>query len=443
MSSSTAHRVRIDVPPGRGPLRPPPARLHGPCRRVRLPARADLRLRPRARRRTGQPLDAGRLLPLRPGRQGPRAPGQQQPAHALRRALGLRPDVGRRRRRGGVGRGATACPCAGSTSTTTARPSPSGTAARRERGRPGGGVVGPRPRSRHPGRAAGPARGGRRGRARAPLRRPPGLRHGRAAGPAGRRSDAHEPGRGPPGHGRPGAVSCPRGQRSPIGYDARHKSDVFAQDVAGVVAAAGGRALLLPLRLPTPVLAFAVRHLGADAGVMVTASHNPPADNGYKVYLGDGAQIVPPADAEIAAAIDAVAAEGPIAVADLDDPRIEVLGAEVVSAYLDALVAGGLVAARDVERRLHRHARRRPRRAPGRLRSGRLPGAERRRRAVRARSRLPDGGLPQPRGARRPRSGVGAGPGARRRRGPGQRSRCRPPRCGGPRGRRGLALAHR
>jgi phosphomannomutase len=91
-----------------------------------------------------------------------------------------------------------------------------------------------------------------------------------------------------------------------IGYDARHKSADFAHDTAAVMTGAGLRAAVLPRPLPTPVLAFAIRHLGAVAGVEVTASHNPPRDNGYKVYLGDGSQIVPPADAEIAAQIQAI-----------------------------------------------------------------------------------------------------------------------------------------
>ncbi|MFG3226741.1 phospho-sugar mutase [Kitasatospora sp. NPDC048194] len=121
-----------------------------------------------------------------------------------------------------------------------------------------------------------------------------------------------------------------------IGYDARHKSYDFARDTAAVVVAAGLRAALLPRPLPTPVLAFAVRHLGAAAGVTVTASHNPPQDNGYKVYLGDGSQIVPPADAGIAAEIDAIGS--------LDDvPRAEdgweVLGEDVVEAYLTRAVS--------------------------------------------------------------------------------------------------------
>jgi len=95
-----------------------------------------------------------------------------------------------------------------------------------------------------------------------------------------------------------------------IGYDGRVNSEVFARDTAMIMAGAGVRATLLPRLLPTPVLAFAVRHLDVSAGVMVTASHNPANDNGYKVYLGGdnhGSQIVPPADAEIAHAIDLVA----------------------------------------------------------------------------------------------------------------------------------------
>ena len=130
-------------------------------------------------------------------------------------------------------------------------------------------------------------------------------------------------------------VAAHGGDSVVVGYDARHKSDVFSRDTAEVATGAGLRAYVLPRPLPTPVLAFAIRHLGVDAGVMVTASHNPPQDNGYKVYLGDGSQIVPPADAEISAEIAAV---GPMA----GVPRggdWETLGEEVLEAYLDR-VAG-------------------------------------------------------------------------------------------------------
>ncbi|MCS0634598.1 phospho-sugar mutase [Streptomyces sp. LP05-1] len=126
-----------------------------------------------------------------------------------------------------------------------------------------------------------------------------------------------------------------------IGYDARYKSADFARDTAAVMTGAGLRAAVLPRPLPTPVLAFAIRHLGAVAGVEVTASHNPPRDNGYKVYLGDGSQIVPPADGEIAAEIDAV---GPLAGVDRPESGWETLGDEVLQAYLertDAVLAAG------------------------------------------------------------------------------------------------------
>lgn len=101
-----------------------------------------------------------------------------------------------------------------------------------------------------------------------------------------------------------------------IGYDARRNSDVFARDTARIMAGAGITAMVLPRALPTPVLAFAIRELLCAAGVMVTASHNPPDDNGYKVYLGDGSQIVAPVDVDIAECIAGIGPVGSIAEAD-------------------------------------------------------------------------------------------------------------------------------
>ncbi|MEU6716141.1 phospho-sugar mutase [Nonomuraea sp. NPDC046802] len=137
------------------------------------------------------------------------------------------------------------------------------------------------------------------------------------------------------------------GKHVVIGYDARHKSDVFARDTAAVLTGAGLRAGLLPRALPTPVLAFAIRRLGADAGVMVTASHNPPRDNGYKVYWGDGSQIVPPIDSEISAAIDGV---DRIDRLPLHAPgTLTELSEDIVDAYVGAMTSLPLGEARDLK----------------------------------------------------------------------------------------------
>ena len=125
-----------------------------------------------------------------------------------------------------------------------------------------------------------------------------------------------------------------------VGYDGRDKSAVFAADAARILSRAGVKVSMLPEPLPTPVLAFSVRHLGAAYGLMVTASHNPREDNGIKVYVRDGGQLLPPADAEIAAFIDAVDpldlpagwAEGTFSFTSADD---------AVGAYVTAVAAGG------------------------------------------------------------------------------------------------------
>ncbi len=122
-----------------------------------------------------------------------------------------------------------------------------------------------------------------------------------------------------------------------IGCDARHRSEDFAREAAAVLAGAGIPVHLLPPRQPTPLLAFAVRHLRAAAGIMITASHNPPADNGYKLYLGDGAQIVPPADLEIEAATRALGPLSQVPVARPSSPLITQHAGEIAAAYLDAI----------------------------------------------------------------------------------------------------------
>jgi phosphomannomutase len=144
-----------------------------------------------------------------------------------------------------------------------------------------------------------------------------------------------------------GAGAASNGTGVVVGCDARHRSADFADEVAGVLAGAGIAVHLLPRPCPTPLLAFAVRQLGTAAGVMITASHNPAADNGYKLYLSDGAQVIPPVDAEIENRIASVGPLTQIPVAEATSPLIIWHGDEVAQAYLDAVVpvAAGLGAA--------------------------------------------------------------------------------------------------
>ncbi|MEO5842487.1 MAG: phospho-sugar mutase [Acidimicrobiales bacterium] len=127
-----------------------------------------------------------------------------------------------------------------------------------------------------------------------------------------------------------------------IGFDARRNSRVFARDSAAIIASLGGHAIALEGPLPTPVLAFAVRRLAADAGVMVTASHNPPRDNGYKVYMADGAQLIPPHDAEI----EELIANSSLPEADIAPPsaggHIEKYRGDIIREYLEAVLGGSL-----------------------------------------------------------------------------------------------------
>ncbi|MBE0009091.1 MULTISPECIES: phospho-sugar mutase [unclassified Arthrobacter] len=131
--------------------------------------------------------------------------------------------------------------------------------------------------------------------------------------------------------------------RAVVGFDARHNSRIFAEETAAVFTAVGIQTFLMPTELPTPVLAYAVRALECEVGVMVTASHNPPQDNGYKVYLGGravddagrGAQIVAPQDTEIA---DRIAAIGSLDSIVLAPEGWNILPGSIAKDYVTAVV---------------------------------------------------------------------------------------------------------
>ncbi|HXK10507.1 MAG TPA: phospho-sugar mutase [Vicinamibacteria bacterium] len=141
----------------------------------------------------------------------------------------------------------------------------------------------------------------------------------------------------------------PRSRGVVVGFDGRHSSRGFAEDAAAVLGGLGIVVHLFPDPIPTPLLSFSVPHLRAAAGLTVTASHNPPADNGYKVYLASGAQIVPPIDVAIAARIAAAPRAGAIARPTPADAArgglrrlVDVRDAAVEEAYLDGLAGAAL-----------------------------------------------------------------------------------------------------
>jgi len=133
-------------------------------------------------------------------------------------------------------------------------------------------------------------------------------------------------------------LSDNRGDEPPlvvVGYDARHKSQIFAQDSVRVLAAYGVRSLILPRPTPTPVLAYTSLSKKAKAGIMVTASHNPAEDSGYKVYWEDGAQIANPIDTKIAQRIDFKNPPTEELLADYEDEIILKGNDELIKTYVD------------------------------------------------------------------------------------------------------------
>lgn len=121
-----------------------------------------------------------------------------------------------------------------------------------------------------------------------------------------------------------------------IGYDSRHNSRAFAEECAKVLAGNGIRVHIFSELHPVPLVSFACRRLKASGGIIITASHNPPAYNGYKVYWSHGGQVVPPHDKGIVKEVDKIAHPDQVTIGSLDSPLVDWVGEEVDRAYLDA-----------------------------------------------------------------------------------------------------------